>query len=484
MADPSAERILGAIELLKAGERDGAVGLLSDEVRLGAPSGERWRSVQRLAADIGEIEIALEAARRYAQTEPARLDRMLYYATELAANGRTGEAVEQVARLPDTWRRHPSVLLFLAMREAEGGEFERAIENLREMSSESPLQAFAALAMLKTFQPGDPDLGAMERLLPDVSHQEPMLKARFLSCLGKAYDDCGEYDRAWGLFERSAAIRRRLETWDSGHHEDLAEALIRDFTAEGAKHLTPVSQPRRRALFATGLPRSGTTLIEQILVSHSQIAEGAEVNFVRASLSGNTFDNSFAGAMEYQQRFAGADPWGRVAANYFRMLEMRFRTDALVVNKMPLLSIQMGLILHMLPEARVVWVRRNPDDAALSCFRTFFSQPVAWSWSLEEIGRCFAVEDRLFAHWSEQFPERILPVSYEEFVQNPTGGIPAIMDFVGLPMEPQQRESHRTKRRVHTASVRQVRDPISAARVGAAAAYSKHLAPFRDAYER
>src|SRR5690606_10482255 len=184
------------------------------------------------------------------------------------------------------------------------------------------------------------------------------------------------------------------------------------FTPKTLEQLKP-SQDRRPALFVNGLPRSGTTLVDQILVSHSAVADGGEVNLLRASLI-PTGDSSMAGALRYQQRMAGsADPWGALAASYFRMLEMRFRTRALVVDKTLGHSHFMGLLAHMLPGARVVWMRRDPEDTALSCFRTFFSSGLPWSWSLEDIARFFRIEDKLHAHWSALFPEQILTVDYQ-----------------------------------------------------------------------
>jgi len=217
------------------------------------------------------------------------------------------------------------------------------------------------------------------------------------------------------------------------------------------------------------------------LVSHSEVENGSELNLLRAALI-PTGDRSLQGALAYQKRVEARDPWGALAADYFRMLEMRFRTERLVVDKTLGQSHFMGLLLHMLPEARVIWMRRNAEDVALSCFRNFFSSPLPWSWSLADIGRFFVLEDRLFAHWIEQFPERILVVPYESLVSAPEEWIPRILDHAGLPDEPQVREFHATKRNVRTASVQQVRGPISTASIGLSRAYDEHLAPFRAVY--
>ena len=142
----------------------------------------------------------------------------------------------------------------------------------------------------------------------------------------------------------------------------------------------------------------------------------------------------------------------------------------------------MGLLLHSLPDAKIVWLRRNAEDAAISCFRTFFTEPIPWSWSLADIGAYFRIEDRLHAHWSSLFPDRILTVPYEELVGDPEAWIRRILAHVGLEEEPGVFQPHQTKRSVMTASVQQVRAPISTRRVGAAEAYERYMSAFRAAY--
>ena len=480
---PTQSRILEAIDSLKACDRQRAVLLLEEELRHGALAGERWKSVARLAGQIGEIEIAIEASRRYSRTEPVNLERMLQYWGELAQYDRTGEARAEASRLPELAQRHPSVLHFLGTLAGQEGDFAKAEELYREAIAQSPYvpQTWFALSMIKTFAPGDPDLGEMERLWPAIERAtEPAIRARFLYGLAKARHDCGDYDRAFTLYSEGAALRRAEERWDAAALDRHADGLIRDFTAAAMRQLVP-SGAEKPALFVNGLPRSGTTLVEQILVSHSKVANGGEVNLLRAALI-PTGDHSLNGALSYQRRSSGGDPWGALAADYFRMLEMRFRTTQLVIDKTLGQSHFMGLLLHMLPEARVIWMRRNPEDVALSCFRNFFTSQIPWSWSLEDIGRFLRIEDRLFAHWTEQFPERILVVPYEQMVRKPDAWIDRILAHSGLPLETQVHAFQKTKRSVKTASVSQVRQPISTSRIGLSQAYDRQLAPFRAIY--
>jgi tetratricopeptide (TPR) repeat protein len=483
MADTSANRILTAIERLKLGERDAAATLLREELRLGAPSGERWRSVQRLATQIGEIEISLEAARRFAATQPIALDRILGYCGELTSVGRTEEAREEVMRLPERARQHPAVLHFLGTVAGQVGDFPLAEDFYRRAiaSGGNVPQTWFALSMIKTFTPGDPDLQRMIDLRPSVSGAENSIEARFLYGLAKGFHDCGDFDRAFATYSEGAALRRAEEKFDLSRLEAFAASLLRDFDRDAVRRLIPSGAGDQQVVFVNGLPRSGTTLVEQILASHSRVEDGSEVNLLRAAMI-PTVDYSYDGALGYQTRADDPDPWGKLARDYRAMLTARFRSTGLVVDKTLCQSHLMGLLLHALPEAKVVWLRRDPQDAALSCFRSYFTSHLPWTWSLEDIGRFFRIEDQLYAHWLENFPERILTVHYEELVRNSAELIPQILSHAGLEIEPQVFEFHRTQRSVRTASVQQVRNPISTSRIGAAEAYAGHMEPFRAAY--
>src|SRR5690606_3151995 len=158
MNPPPQSRILKAIELLKAFDRRSAVALLAEELAAGQPSGDRWRSVNMLAAKIGEIDMALEAARRYAATTPTTLERLLYYWGELSTYGRNREALRLANALPESARAHPAVLHFLGTLAGQEGDFERAMALYRRAIAATPNlpQTWFALAMIETFSPGDP----------------------------------------------------------------------------------------------------------------------------------------------------------------------------------------------------------------------------------------------------------------------------------------------------------------------------------------
>lgn len=480
-----ANRIMQAVEALKALDRDLALSLLNTELRLGPAIGDSWLGVSRLSRQIGELDICVEASRRYALTVPFSLERKLYYWGELANAGRSELALEEFGSLPVGQQNLPVLLHFMGTIAGERGNFLEAEDYYRRALAASPLlfQTWFALAMLKTFSKGDADLVAMERMLPSARSAAPDLYARFLYGLAKAYRDCGEHDRAFAYYEEGAAIRSGQVRFDGERLSLFADQLIRDFSIAKMSELLPSSDHSKRVVFVNGLPRSGSTLIEQILTSHSLVSDGGEVNLIRSAFI-PTGDYSFNGALAYQQRTRSKDPWQNLADHYHRMIKMRFGESGRIVDKTLGQSHLMGLLLHILPNAKIIWVRRAPQDAALSCFQTFFSAPIPWSWSFENIGQYFNIEDRLFNHWTEQFPDRILAVPYEELVSEPKNWIPQMLAHAGLSDEPQVYQSHLNKRSVRTASVQQVRRPISTDRVGSARDHDAYLTQFWAAYRK
>jgi len=439
-----------------------------------------------VANRIGEIELGLEAARRLALTEPRMLDRALHYCNALAARGRLEACLREADLLPAAVQQHHAVLNLRTSIASRMGDFTQATELARRTIALEPHWGpyWLALAQIHRFAPGDPDLARMEALAPEMRRAPGDSQAPFFYALGKAWHDCGDYDRAFAAYGEGAAKMRAPV--DAPAMECFVRDVIRDFTPENLARLTPSGCDSNRAIFVIGLPRSGTTLVEQILASHSAVADGEEVNLFCCALI-PAGDFSLRGGLVYQARSTAADPWGEIGRDYLAMLDQRFdsrtgRTGC-IVDKTLNHSRFLGFILHALPQVKVIWLRRDPQDTAISCFRSHFATgTIPWSCSLADIGWHFRLEDALYAHWNGIYPDRILTVPYEGLVTDPQGWITSILAHAGLDLEEAPFSPHLQRRSVLTASVAQVREPISAASIGTARKYHAHLQPFRDAY--
>ncbi|MEE2690487.1 MAG: sulfotransferase [Pseudomonadota bacterium] len=487
MTNPSNPPTLihAAIEALKQLDRRAAVGLIKEDMKRAPLSGERWRSVGMLCDKIGEIDLAVEAARRYAATEPRTLERVLHYCSELATRGRLDECLEVINSLPASVQNHTAVIHLRATLATQLGSFETAEPLVRKTIEQAPLtgQNWLSLSVIKKFTPDDPDIVHMESLREQISAAPDISQATFYYALGKAYHDAKNFDRAFQAYSKGAEIKRRLEPFDAEGRDAFTRKLISQFTPENLSRLTPSKCVSNRPIFVTGLPRSGTTLVEQILTSHSAVSGGAELNLFRAALL-PAGDFLMAGALAYQGRAGNdPDPWGSIANDYIDMLAQRFGKAGRIVDKTLNHSRFMGLLLHALPNAKVIWLKRDPEDTAISVFRNYFASQVPWSYSLDDIARYFRNDEALHAHWTQVFPDRILTVPYEELVTKPALWIGRILTHVNLAEEPAVYEPHRQdKRTVLTASVAQVREPISPAQVGAAKKYDREMQTFRAAY--
>lgn len=480
MNDPAKPFFTQALDALKSGDRRSAAALLWRELREGNTSAKNLPSVAQLAANIGEFDLAIEASRR--AVVPGSLDSLLAYWAMLGIYGRTQEALADIGRQSNAVLEHPSVLHCRATAATQLGRFDEAQELFRRALARAPDMApsWLSLAMLKKFVSGDPDIAAMERMERQAGRSAEM-DAIFSYALGKAYDDCGEPDRAFDLFAKGAALRRGNAQLDTAGFGTAAQAMIREFDAANLKQLVPSHFAGQRSLFVTGLPRSGTTLVEQILLGHSAVADGEEVNLFWAAMV-PTRGVGLENARAYERRSGSADPWGEIARDYAHLIGQRFRTSELVVDKSLGQSLFVGLMLHAMPDARIAWLRRSPEDVALSCFSTYFSRGLPWTWSLTDIAEYMRSEDALFAHWQELFPERILAVPYGELVQAPAQWAERLQKHFGLPVEPGIESVSKADRTIGSASVSQARQAISTARVGRSAAYDRHLKPFRDRY--
>lgn len=472
-----------AVEALNARNRQRAVALLRQDIETAPAGGQRWLDIARLASTIGEKGLELEALYKFAHTQPQTLDHVLAYAQGLSRNGRSNDALSLLEGLPAEVHNHPAVLHFRGMVASETGRFADAEACFRRALAAAPTlaQSWHGLSVIKTFVPGDPDIAAMEGQREVFAGAPPAVKSLLLYALGKAYDDTGDFARAAATYREGAEIMRAANPYDGRAWQAFVRKTNEEFNRPNMAHLIPSGVSGERVTFVTGLPRSGTTLVEQILTSHSKVTGGDELNITDGIL-GSVCDLGFESALAYQDNDTSDDPWGDLARDYLRIVAERFGPDGRVIDKTLNQSRLMGLLLHMLPNARVVWLRRSPEDNALSIFRTHFRDSLPWTWSLSGIAGHMRGEDALYQLWMRLFGDRILSVPYEGLVSDPQTWTRKILAHVGLDEEPQVFAPHEQTRSVTTASVAQVRQPISHARIGAAQAYGAFMNSFREVY--
>lgn len=454
-------------------DRARLVAIVRALVRLGAPLGPQWQQLAQIAIGTGELALACEIADIHlAHANGAPLAHCLKAAV-LEQAGRLVEARAQMALVP----RHlptPAAHAFgLGTSALHLGLADEARTGLAEATRLDPGNGFAWLSLGMVSELAH-DHALAERILAAAPHADraaPVPRAAYRYALGNLFHARGEHGRAFASYADGAAIMRGVEPFDRAADARSREAALAGHTRAGLAGAGRQAGGRpNRTLFVTGLPRSGTTLVEQILASHSAVAGGGELSLLPllAQEAGGADAVALARASQGGRMPALADLWDH-------LLGQRFPGEGLVVDKSLNTSRFMGLAAAVAPNAPVIWVQRDPLDCAWSCFRTFFPMSMAWTYDLENIAWYFRQEAELLTRWQDPLGDRLLVVPYEGLASDPVPWIGRIMDHCGLAPEPQVFTPHETRRAVTTASASQVRRPINRDGIGSAESYRPFL---------
>lgn len=395
------------------------------------------------------------------------------------------EAIDLARDMTKRWPAHPATHHFLGNTLAQLGENEEALASLRTAIRLYPIAAdsWLTLTSLKRFSAEDPELAHLQSIIPKAAGEGNLARGTLLYALGKALDDAGDDDGAFRIYQDGARLIGLERPFSHAENDTLLAETTARFDRDFLKLLSPSKVSSDRAIFIVGLPRSGTTLVEQIFAAHSAVSDGAEAGVFRhAAMALPNFRPSSLIALDKDPQWRG-DAWSRIGQSYLHLLNERFGETGRLVDKTLTHAKWIGPIAHILPNARFIWMRRNPGAVAWSCFKTRFATGIEWSWSLEAMGRHFRFMDRMHAHWSQQFPDRVLTIDYENLVAEPDTWIPRILAHAGLNDEPQTRRFHEVKRSVRTASSSQVRQPLYNKSVDGWRDYERRLAPFFEAYD-
>ena len=444
-----------------------------------APLGKTWKSVATVLEKNGEQEDGFAALATWSEQSGDEPMVLFEQAAAHARAGRQRASQEFLARIaPGRW--DPVGLAYLRGTLATGaGDKAGAVENLRQVVTLDPGSGQGWLALVMA---GGIDEKFAERLsgAERLAARRPVLDATaYHYAVGRVHHQAKRYDAAYDAYAKGAALMRSERSYDRAAQETQTDQATAGWTRERVEELNRLaSSPATRQIIVTGLPRTGSTLTEQILASHSAVGEGAELNLMRL-LQQDIGGSTLASLDGYLGRGGTVDS---LRALHAHVLDQRFPGTERAIDKTVPMSRSIGLIAALFPDAPIIWLRRDPADNAWSVFSTFFLRGINWSWDFGDIAHFFTLEDRLLAHWTDLLGDRILVVPYAEMVADPEGWIAQIDRHCGLEMEQGQLTPHLTKRVVNTASAAQVREPINRKGIGSSAPYHKHMGPFFDGY--
>ncbi len=405
-------------------------------------------------------------------------------ATICSGLGDYGRALPLYRELAAETPGDPELLLSMAHALKTLGRTPQAIESYRAAASVRPQygEAYWSLANLKTYRFTDGEIAQMRAAEASPTIQ---LADRYHLCfaLGKALEDRGEYDASFAFYERGNALKKSECNYRPEPLERNARLQVSVCTREFFAARQGIGCPDPSPIFIVGLPRAGSTLIEQILASHSQVEgtmELADIPRLVQDLHGRTPADSTPRYPGILAELAAADFAG-MGEKYLSDTRAYRTGKAFFVDKMPNNFRNLGLIHLILPNARIIDARRDSLACCFSNYKQLFASGQQFTYGIDDITRYYRMYVELMAHWDAALPGRILRVRHEDVVQDLETNVRRILEFCGLPFETGCLEFHKTPRTVHSASSEQVRRPINREGVDQWRRYEPWLGPFKQA---
>lgn len=441
--------------------------------------------VQALEAT-GAYGDALDAAQHLSKIDPG-FGSVWTLVTVLMRYGKTEAALETCDRAEAVSEQRPERLSQIALVRGQtrrilgdaGGAVAAFHESLRRNPANG--EAWWGLADMKTYTFSDGDKRAMDRLFGEPSLPD-QIKAPVAFARAKLTEASGDWDAAFGRYAEANALQG-ASPFKPAEYLRAIDAVIDAFPRSVLSQ--PAGAPTGPVpIFIVGLPRSGSTLIEQILAAHPDIEGTIELPVLPAIKRRAHLMCRRDLGTDYLQghRALSEDALSRLGNEYtagskvFRSSQSRFFTDKLPAN-----FEHIGLIHRILPQAKIIDARRSPLDCGFSLFRQRFSQGVTFSYDLAHIGAYYRGYIKLMDHWDRALPGRVHRVQHETLVADPQREIRALLDHIGVAFDPACLSPHASSRAVRTASSEQVRQPIHSGGLGQWKRVARHLQPLRDA---
>ena len=485
-----AMRLLALIAL-KAGRADEAENLLDRAIALAPDYLHAIFDLGRLRKDQDRYGEALECFDRAIALEPGNPQAHFLRGSTLAPAAFTHEAIAAYQRCLELKPDHVGALLGLGHVLKAVGRYHEAVASYSECIRRRPEsgETYWSLANLKTYRFDDGAIAEMERRVSETG-LNVQSQVNFLFALGKAHEDCGDFDRAWQYYRAGNTKQRSEVAYDPVQTESMNDRLISVFSADflHSRQGTGLADPA--PIFIMGLPRSGSTLLEQILASHSQVEGTSELPYlgrVATSLNRNRADT-----ISYPEAVRELQPrnFRSLGEDYLFSARMHRRADApRFIDKMPNNFPNIGLLSLILPQAKIIDARRHPLDACFSCYRQLFAKGQAFTYDLTEIGEYYLQYQRMMDHWVSVLPGRVLTVQYEDVVTDFEPQVRRLLEFCRLPWDETCLRFYESERPVRTPSSEQVSQPIYDRSIGHWSHYQRELgelieviAPIRDRY--
>ena len=477
-------RMLGLIAAA-AGDLDEAENLLRQALAEAPDHIAALFELGRVLKELERPDDAIDVYKTLIELQPDNPRAHYRLAGVLAPAALTEQSAAAYRRCLELDPRHPGAWLGLGHMLKTLGQQSEGIAAYRRCLAIEPEfgEAWFSMANLKTYRFDDAEIAEMRQRLESDTVNETS-RVNFLFALARAYEDRRDYATAWQYYEQGNARQRLLVSYDPVLTETVNDDLIAFFAADFFRSHAGVGNPDPSPIFILGMPRSGSTLVEQIIASHSRVEGTSELPYIgrlTKSLNRNRADG-----MRYPEVLNELEPrhFSRLGQNYLAMARMhRVEGTPHFIDKMPNNFPLVGFIHAILPNAKIIDARRHPLDACTGNLRQLYARGQAFSYDQTDIGEYYLQYQRMMDHWDQVLPGKVLHVQYEDVVADLPRQVERILNYLELPWEDACLDYHATQRAVRTASSEQVRQPIYTSGIGYWRHYETQLEELREVLE-
>jgi tetratricopeptide (TPR) repeat protein len=431
---------------------------------------------------VGQLDEAIAAFEAVLQKAPTAVPVLCNLSNVLRDAGRAADARTRLQQAIDGGVDHADMHYSLALACTELGDRDAAAHAFRAALARDPLltRAWRGLASLSTHAVTDAELDAMGATLARTDLAPPV-RMHLEYALGKALEDRAQYDQAFGHFHAANTLQQSEWTYSSAAEAAAFERLGSVFTDTILERCRRAAVADEAPVFIIGMPRSGTTLVEQILASHPQVHGGGELQLLPRAIAASL---PLVEGFDYSASLVAADlaALGTVAGRYLEALQALAPAAPRITDKLPANFLNVGLIATLMPHARIVHCVRDPRDTCLSIYKHWFNtRGHGYACRLQALGEYYGLYAGLMARWQQLFPGRIHTVHYEELVRDLPGQTRTLLEACDLTWDDACLDFPHADRAVATLSASQVREPVHARAIGTWQRYEAHVQPLLQA---
>ena len=457
-------------------ERYGEAEIFLTHALQNAPDYARaWIDLVNAQQKQDKYDEATKSALELLKITPDSPESHMMYAGVIGSAGRHEEAIMAYEKAIALEPEKPGAFSSMAHHLKTIGRQDKAIAAYRQSIAIKPdhTESYWSMANLKTFQFNNEEIDAMQALLLDKDLPDTS-RVHVYNALGHEYESRKDYPKAFANFSACNQLRRKSESYDpvetETQHEKIIAIFNKKFLDQTAAEVSEVSP-----IFIIGLPRSGSTLIEQILASHSQVEGTHELSDLPRTMQAARRRGSVHKGFPESIEHFGLEQWVEIGQDYLKSTQ-KYRTDRpFFIDKTPNNFIFSGVLKLALPNAKIINARRHPLDSCFGSYKQLFASGQPFTYDLFELGEYYLEYQQLMEYWHEVIPNFILDVHYEKVVNDLETEVKRMLDFCGLSFEENCLRFYETERAVKTASSEQVRQPLYSSSVNLWRNYEDNL---------